>query len=935
MSAAGVISDLPDDLAGRDYDLTSRHVLVASLIQALLPAGGRILDIGGADGLTARTLPRHSVITLDVLSGGVDVVASGAQLPFRAGSFAACVVLDVLEHVPALVRAELIEESARIADVLVFTGPLQSPEVEAAEAHQRHVFEAMFGRPHPWLQEHADCGLPSRVAVETQLGNLGFSTVAFGSNPLGLWSALLFNSHVALRLGLDTDTRPLRSGLLRDFLNTADGTAPSYRHIVVAARGRPDLDEIAFGIAPQSSPRLVSEAIAKTEITTGRVIDSGMRLLESARQELAAGWEDTMEMVNRLRRENAAKIDEYDSALDAARAGWKNSVDRIGELEENLHAVDQALVDANRALVDANRAQDRLEELLLLDPDIWRRPLSGPPVQAATAEDVLRNPVEPYHRWIERHPTSAEITEPGPRFSLIVPVFNPIARFLEAVIRSVRNQTYPQWELILYDVSTEPHVDPICRRFAALDDRIRVVQGDNLGIAANTNTAAAAASGEWLALLDHDDLLAPEALSILAASITASPEADFVYSDEDKIDGIDHRSDPFFKPGWSPDLLRTVNYITHLAAIRRNLWERVEGMREGFDGAQDYELFLRATHEASRIEHVPEVLYHWRVHEGSTAGDVRQKPQAHRAGRKALESFLDSTEPGAWVEPGPGPTSHRVRYPVRRERVSIIMPFKDGAELTEKALTAIDRYRFELPFEVLLVSNRSEEPSTLESIEAWQARWTWVRTVEYDRPFNFQSLNNWAVGQTDGPLLLFLNNDAEPIHAGWLEALAEHAQRPAVGAVGGRLFYPDGRVQHAGVAVGIGGYADHPWKGLHPDAWTPAGPSYWTRNFLAVTAACLMIERAKFAKVGGFNERFVVGGGDVDLGLRLVEAGYWNVMTPWARLIHHESVTRGTSVPESDLIESRRVYGPYLAGGDPFYNRNLSLDGTDPAVKEG
>jgi GT2 family glycosyltransferase len=262
------------------------------------------------------------------------------------------------------------------------------------------------------------------------------------------------------------------------------------------------------------------------------------------------------------------------------------------------------------------------------------------------------------------------------------------------------------------------------------------------------------------------------------------------------------------------------------------------------------------------------------------------------------------------------------------EKISVIIPFRDESHLTDACLAAIDRCGANLPLEVLLVSNRSREQKTLEMMDEWSTRYGWVRILDYDEPFNFHQLNNWAVRRSTGSLLLFLNNDTEPLHAGWIEALAEHAQRREVGAVGARLFYPDGRVQHAGVAVGIGGFAEHPWAGLHPDAATPAGPSYWTRNMLAVTAACLMVERAKFDEVGGFDERFQVCGGDVDLCIRLHEARYRNVFTPFARLIHHESATRERLAPENDVRESCRAYAKYLTAGDPYFNRNLSLHDT-------
>ena len=638
-----------------------------------------------------------------------------------------------------------------------------------------------------------------------------------------------------------------------------------------------------------------------------------------------------------LRASFAEAEDGWAKAVEDARAaerGWKKSVDQVADLEASIATAEAGWANA------ANRAEileisvAGLDAQLVTRSGSWLDDVAGP---AVTASGTTWDGYSDYAAWRRSRAGDAEPASVNGkiRFSVLAPVFNPPAALLEACIRSVRAQSYANWELVLVDVSDAPHVAPICARFAAIDDRITVIRSDNLGISANTNRAAAEASGDWFALLDHDDELAPAALASFAASIETHPEVGFGYSDEDKIDEDGRRSDPFFKPDWSPDLLRTVNYITHLQVVRRDVWEHIGGLRPEMDGAQDYDLALRASAAVGGAFHIPDILYHWRVHEESTAADVGIKPHAHRAGRRALEDFARIHAPGSWIEFGTGPTSHRFRYPVRTQPLSIIIPFRDQAAVTDRCLTGIARTGTALPLEVLLVDNQSEEPETSAMIAEWEERYDWLRVVHYDEPFNFQKLNNWAAEQTTGELLLFLNNDTEPVHEGWVEALAEHAQRSDVGAVGGRLFYPNGLVQHAGVAVGIGGYAEHPWAGLPPDAWTAAGPSYWTRDFLAVTAACLMIDRSKFESVGGFDERFTIGGGDVALGLALHQRGYRNVMTPHARLIHHESLSRGTVVPESDLIVSRETYAPYLDGRDPYYNPNLTLDDTTCRIRPG
>ncbi len=703
--------------------------------------------------------------------------------------------------------------------------------------------------------------------------------------------------------------------MLEDFMERADATPPSYRHIVVGASAS-DVDAIIADIETGVDPVAVDAAIRATEVNTAKVIDSGLDHIDAYRSRLAEGWRSSVEQAEAQQRTHAADVERFEADLAAFKAdlatttqGWRNTAERLERVEKSRWSSDTMLTAAPAAwLVNVSL------------PGTAKPPI--PPLDGGA-----------FDRWIALRAERVDAPHAsGPKVSILVPVFNPPAEFLEACIRSVRGQTYNNWELVLMNASDAPHVDPICSRFAAVDDRIIVVKGANEGIAANTNTAAAAASGELLALLDHDDELAPHALAAVVAALEDKPDAAVVYSDEDAMDPNGNRSDPFFKPSWSPDLLRHINYITHFMVVRRTLWEEIGGMRSPYDGAQDYDLALRATSRAGGAVHIPDILYHWRRHEASTASDVMVKPYAHFAGRAALEDFMKAAAPGARVEFGTGPTSHRVRYPTQRATVTAIVPFKDAAGLTDQCLSSLAITKGTTDLEVLLVDNRSEEPETRDRIADWKSRWPWVRSVAFDEPFNFQRLNNWAAEQARGSTLLFLNNDTEAVHEGWLDAMLEHAQRPEVGAVGARLFFPDGTVQHAGVTIGIGGFADHPWSGMDPAQWTAAGPSYWNRNFLAVTAACLMIERTKFESVGGFDDRFTIGGGDVDLGVRLHQAGYWNVYTPFARLIHHESASRGTTVPKSDLEQSIRVYAPFLDGGDPFSNPNLSLADTSVSI---
>lgn len=854
------------------YDLVSRSLLLGRLVTALAPPPGPVLDVGGSEGLTANFLAGRQVIIADVRSQGAHVVASGAALPFHAQTFAVVTALDVLEHVPLAARDALLSEMARVGDTVILASPFDEPAVHAAEDRQRARFEALFGTAHQWLAEHAEMGLPSLRRTREVLERCGLRTAVTGSNPLPVWEADLELATLAVRLGADVKNLDVRRYLTETFLDQADATAPSYRCFVVASRL---VDPAAhLRTMPKSDPSAVVSTEQRLRTAAWGLIGTS---LDKTYETLASGWAETADLVGVLQQ-------------------------RLGTMTP------ESTVRDNEELVVATGA--------------WRAALAGPPLLhqpdgRIPVCDTMPTDAE-YAAWLAGLP-AVPVPPAGPRFSVVVPVYNPAAEHLTECIRSVRAQTYQDWELVLVDVSDAPHVGPITQRFATVDARVRVVRAPNDGIAVNTNRGVDAATGDWIVFLDHDDELAPEALAAIAGTIAEDPDTDFVYSDEDKLGEDGRYRLPSLKPAWSPHLLRTLNYITHLVSVRRELFVAVGGLRAEFPSAQDYDFVLRATSSARRVAHVARILYHWRQHSLSTAADVSVKPEAHGSGRRALQRWADEYLPGSWIAPGPGATAHRIRIPLRDDKVSIIVPFRDQAAMTERCVNGILRYADQLPLELLLVSNRSREPETEEAIRRWQ-RLPFTRVIRYDEPFNFQRLNNWAVDRLDGELLLFLNNDIEPLHRGWLEALAEYAQQPDVGAVGARLFYPDGTVQHAGVAVGIGGFADHPWARLAPDATTPAGPSYWVRDVTAVTAACLMIRRAVFDAAGRFDERFEVCGGDVDLGIRLRQAGYWNVMTPFARLVHHESVTRDRQPPDNDIQQSLRAYAQLLQEGDPFYN---------------
>jgi GT2 family glycosyltransferase len=498
-----------------------------------------------------------------------------------------------------------------------------------------------------------------------------------------------------------------------------------------------------------------------------------------------------------------------------------------------------------------------------------------------------------------------EIRDP-PLISLVMPVYNVERRWLMAAVESVRRQFYPHWELCMADdASTREETQQALRDIAELGDaRIRIqTLPKNLGIAGASNAALAMATGEYVGLLDNDDELARDALLEMARCIERD-HPDFLYSDEDKIDENGFHVEPHFKPDFSPDFLASTNYICHFSVARRELLDGVGGFRAGFDGAQDYDLVLRICERTQKIAHIPMVLYHWRKIEGSTSATISAKPQTDDAGRRALAESLRRTGVDATAEPGPAPNTYRVRHAIHgNPRVSIIIPFRDKPELLDTCVSSILEKTSYSNYEILLVDNGSVKTVTQAVLARLCARDARVRAVRHDVPFNYSNIINFAAAQASGEHLLFLNNDTKIISAEWLEAMLEHSQRREVGVVGAKLLYEDDTVQHAGVIVGLGGVAGHSHLFAAAD-----DPGYFRRaqliqNLSAVTFACAMTRRDVFQQIGGLNERDLkIAFNDVDYCLRVREAGYQIVYTPFALLYHFESKSRGQDdTPEKKM----------------------------------
>jgi len=522
-----------------------------------------------------------------------------------------------------------------------------------------------------------------------------------------------------------------------------------------------------------------------------------------------------------------------------------------------------------------------------------------------------------------------------PKISIITPVYNPLKSAFIEMIESVINQTYDNWELCIADASTDMYVRDIIEKYTKKYGRIKVRYLDkNYGIVGNSNEALSLATGDFIALLDHDDTLAPFALFEAVKSINDNPDVDFIYSDRDKISNDGKRFEPFFKPGWSPDYLLAQNYLCHLNVFRKTIIERIGGFRQGYDGSQDYDLVLRVTELTDKIVNIPKVLYHWRVVDGSASGDADAKPYAYDAAIRALQDAVNRRGWNGVVTQGLTRGLYRVIFHVNNvSNVSIIIPTKDKSEVLKKCIDSILQKTTYGNYEIVIADNGSKDKKTFDYYEELKGI-PRIRILDYKKPFNFSEINNYAVSQTDTKYILFLNNDTEVITLDWLEVMIGFAQRKETGAVGAKLLYPDSTIQTAGLFLDEKGNVYRSHHRYPRNSLGYGGRIQSIQNVSAVAAACMMVRREVFDEVGGFNTEYVVAHGDIDFCLKLRERNYLIVYEPHAELYHHESLTRGyEDTPEKiERLKKEtqlllRKWGHMLKNKDPYYNANLGISG--------
>lgn len=552
-----------------------------------------------------------------------------------------------------------------------------------------------------------------------------------------------------------------------------------------------------------------------------------------------------------------------------------------------------------------------------------------------------------YAEWITRHENidlksqqeQSKKFDYRPLISIAMPVYNVEIKWLEKCIDSVINQTYDNWELCISDdASTDPKIKKCLEAYEKKEPRIKVVfRKENGHISLATNSALEIATGEFIALLDNDDELPPHALFEVVKVLNERPELDVIYSDEDKIDAEGNRFDPHFKADWSPDTLMGNNYISHLGVYRSSIVKSLGGFRKGYEGSQDYDLVLRVTEQIpeDHIYHIDKVLYHWRTIQGSTASSGEAKSYIYDSGVKALTDALNRRGIKGTVRPGLISGFYEVTYEVLQEElVSVIIPTKNGYDDLKLCVDSIIEKTSYPNYEIIIADNGSTDPKMQELFAEYKKQLDERFIVELiDIPFNYSRINNLAAEKASGKYLLFLNNDTEVIEPNWMTTMVSYAQFDRIGCVGAKLYYPDDTTQHAGVLVGIGGVAGHALNNYDRTHCGYFGRLVIDVNYLAVTAACMMVKAADFKAVNGFDETLEVAFNDVDLCLKIYELGRYNVYAHQVELYHFESKSRGY---EDTPAKQKRFAGeikkmqdkwPAYIAHDPFYNDNLTKEG--------
>jgi GT2 family glycosyltransferase len=945
------------DIHSLPFDLFERYELSRRLLSALEVMGGeqlRILDVGGHSSPLKYLLPREWIVLTDVqpigsltsLSPRCDayVQGDGIRLPFGDGSFDVVTAHDALEHVDPGDRPAFLSELCRVAgDFVIVNGPVQEPEVAWAE-RRLASFLQQVGVKSQYLEEHLLLGLPRREEIERALGDAGHPFLDIENGNLWVWLALNASKNFLQAVSGNQDLGRAVDEMANRVLCLRDIRGTRYRHAYLVAKrpdGRTLLDKARRDLRWErvaedqeslgDALRAMEDQVALVRRGTNRYGDPAnieplLRTMSLMALATVAPHLVAQENLERLLK----KMEEERPGLSPRlgirfRGTVRRFVDRSAPWGTRRRSVVLAPLRARRVLrTKGFGAFTRY----VFSPSRWAPALRHPALPPGEVFDKAWPGDEGYEIWLRTLVLSPRRLRAmrrsvrrlryRPTISVVVPVHDPEPDWLRDALESVTSQVYPGWELcVADDASTRPHVRDLLRRYEA-HPRVKVTYLDhNLGITGASNAALSLSTGDFAGFLDHDDVLKPNALFEVVKLLNENPSLDFIYSDQDKQELDGRLTGTFFKPGWSPELLMSVNYVTHFSVYRRTLLEELGGFREGFEGSQDYDLALRMSEATDRIGHVPVPLYSWRKVPGSAAVSIDEKDYAWEAGARALAEAARRRGHEADVVPALARYRYRTRYAISGDpKVTIVIPTRDKVRLLRKCVDSIRATSTYRNYEMAIIDNQSEKAATLDYLASFDGV-----VIRYPHPFNYSRLINFAAREVgDSDFLLFLNNDIEVITDDWIEALVEHGQRSEVAVIGARLLLPDGKPQHEGIFVGTKG-------GL------PANINNWPydlgltiRNCAAVTFACALVRPEVYFGLGGLDERFQVGFQDVDFCLRAGEKGYWIVYTPHALLYHDEGGTRGRTGRTHPEKDTRLFLERWKGYRDPFYNPNFDPD---------
>jgi len=961
----------------------------------------KVLEIGANEHKNLeKFLPTDEIQYLDIQLSDLlkndkqYILADATNMPeIETDSFDVVIALDVFEHIPKNLRNDFLDELNRVSkNIVVLAGPYDELGVNKAEVRVNAYFKTKYGIDYSWLDEHISNGLPNLDETLKYLNDKKLQKIThFKHGTLELWERLIrVHFEVSDNLALQ-EYRQNIDTFYNENIFSYDVGDECYRDFIVI--GGKDIElksyfksslnqclklNILDELVSSCYTLSIEKKVANIQEKDQQIQEKDQQIQEKD-QQIQEKDQQIQEFIKAIDdkevhiQEKESQIQEFIKAIDDKEVHIQEKESQIQEFIKAIDDKEVHIQNQNNEITHLHhvaqslRLKNRLKRIIkiFIPNKLWKilRYIKHNPNAIKLGLHILKTQgikallskvnkvealseerIENTYTYIEpKYSTEVEQTinefKKKPLISIIMPVYNVDPKWLELAIESIKNQWYENWELcIVDDKSTNKKTLDYLKNIKHKKIKIKFLE-NNLNISGASNEALKLVSGEYVALMDNDDEITPNALYEVVKVINETG-SEFVYSDEDKLEVNGIFSDPHFKPDFAPDMFLSQNYMSHFGVIKKELIDKVDGFTIGLEGAQDYDLYLKVLEHTDKIYHIQKVLYHWRKIPGSTASEFGEKSYAQEAGRKALENAMNRRKIDAIVINGLTAGTYKVEYKIiGTPLVSIIIPFKDRPDLLTMCIESILNKSTYKNFEIIGISNNSEENKTFKEMKRLESLDDRIKFHEYNVPFNYSDINNHAVEKyADGEHLLFLNNDIEVITPKWIEELLMHSQREVVGAVGAKLYFPDNTIQHAGLVIAP--YPIHSviimYSRHSRDEYGYVSRAKCINNYSAVTAACMMIKKNIFIQFNGFDsEKLKIAYNDVDLCLTMIENNKQNIFTPYCELYHYESVSRGyeTKRIDKERAEKEKYYlkekHSVFYKKDKFYNPNLSLYGVD------